>query len=580
MKSKKFTIALLLTLIVFFSFLLRTYNQHNWLYFKMDQSRDAMLVAHALDNGLGYLPLLGPRAGATEVDNGYLRLGPAFYYFQYFSGLITGSRSPDVFAYPDLFFSLTTILLLYFFLRLYFQRYVSILLTIMYAFSFLVIQYSRFAWNPNSLLFFTLLSFYGMLRFYSEEKVRKKYLWLSLWSMGLAIGSQLHFFGFFCLLAISGLFVLIKSKIWKKESMNAFRNRKTVKTILSFAGTAIIIFALFYIPVIASDIIKKGENSKNFFQAISSKPDNKPLISKIKENTEEQVKYYCIISTANCYKGDAYDSPVYSIFTLIILISGFGSLLYFLRKEKNNNFILLILLWVSVFFALTIPTAFQLRPRFFIFVFPIPFIFLGFLFKLIEKKKLFYYALAGATTGLILILNISGTLAWFNEQKMSQLEDATADRTLILKTKDGVTLGQLERAADYIYEKRRSDKTIYYYVKPEHVMPLKYLFYLKNDPTLNYSPIKFNGDPEAQFFAVVPSHRGIEPIEEKYGKDFIVLNHESFGQIAAYEISFNNREIKNDFRFNKERNPTDRLFWKDIFSPEKRGEVTEINDVE
>ena len=55
---------------------LRVWHFHDWLFFKMDQARDASTIQHAFLNGPGWLPLLGPKAGGTSAN-----LGPVFYYF-------------------------------------------------------------------------------------------------------------------------------------------------------------------------------------------------------------------------------------------------------------------------------------------------------------------------------------------------------------------------------------------------------------------------------------------------------------------------------------------------------------------
>jgi len=219
LSQNKFFIGIVLGCIVFLAFFVRIYNLHDWQYFKMDQGRDAQLVSHAINEGPGMLPLLGPRAGATAVDNGFLRLGPAYYYFQYLSGVIFNSTDPEIFAYPDLFFSLLAIILLYFFTNLYFSKNTSLLIAMMYAFSFIIIEYSRFAWNPNSLQFFVLLTFFGLLKFLNTEKIKTKLVWLVIWAMAMAIGSQLHFFGFFVLVGVSGLFILLRSEFWKKKKI-------------------------------------------------------------------------------------------------------------------------------------------------------------------------------------------------------------------------------------------------------------------------------------------------------------------------------------------------------------------------
>ena len=67
-----------LVTIVLLAIFVRGWMFSELLTFKMDQARDITLVQEAYDNGVGELPLLGPRAAKT-----YLRLGPIFYYFEF-----------------------------------------------------------------------------------------------------------------------------------------------------------------------------------------------------------------------------------------------------------------------------------------------------------------------------------------------------------------------------------------------------------------------------------------------------------------------------------------------------------------
>lgn len=568
-----------LLLILATSFFLRTYNFRDWLYFKMDQARDANLISHAIEQGPGLLPLLGPRAGATEVDNGYLRLGPIFYYFQYLSGKIFNSTEPEVYAYPDLFFSLATIPLLYLFLKIYFSRNMSLLVTMMYSFSFIIIQYSRFAWNPNSLQFFTILTFFSLLKTLSENSRKKRLVWIALWSLALAIGSQLHFFGFFALAAISGLLILFHFQIWNKSNFKKIFEFRFFKTILMHASIAVVVFAFIYMPVIISDVVRKGENAQNFFQALGSKPSNKPFLSKITKNFDENTKYFCLITTAFCNEGDAKENPVPAVLTLTLFASGIFLAVSAFRKTNDlgkKNFLALLLIWLSVFFILTIPVAFQLRPRFFILVFAVPFILIGVLFDFF-KNRLSKYSpyLIAIFSVLIMGSNFYGTLDWFGEQKNSQLKDVEIDRTLILKTKDGVTLGQLQRAADFMYSKKKDGATIYFYVKPEHVQPIKYLLSRKKDETLKYFPLTINDDPNAQYFAIIPSHSGLDPFVKKYGNDVKTVSQKNLGQIAIFELDFPSRPVNKNFRFNEKASATDRVFWRDIFGKENTENITE-----
>lgn len=567
--EKKFVVPTIIFIIMAGAFAVRFYHFHDWLYFKMDQSRDAFLIGNAVKNGPEYLPLLGARAGATEVSRGFLRLGPAFYYFQYLSGVLFNSTKPDVFAYPDLFFSLLTIPLLYVFSRLYFSRQNSILIAAMYSFSFIIIQYSRFAWNCNSLQFFAILSFYGLLRFLNEPDAKKSYRWLALWSLGMAVGSQLHFFGFFGLVGISGLLILISSEIWEKRRLRTIISKAYLSQLSKYVLVALGVFMIIYAPVIISDTMKHGENSLNFIEALHTKPAPQPLIQKITKNITEEMRYYTLILSSYVYGDNKNLNAAVSLSVLALMLAGLGLTVQNLRKKKleknQKNFLYLVLIWTGIFFILSIPVAFQLRPRFFILVFALPFTLLGIIFEFLDRSiKKYSIFLSISLSVSVLLSNATGTAAWFSELKTSELKHAAIKRSLILKSKDGVMLGHLEKAAQWIYSQKRPGARIYYYVKPEHVKPVKYLLH-EIDPDTVALPLKINGDPQAQFFAITPSHRGTKPLEDKFKQTFNIVSMERIGQINVWEISFTDQNVNSNFRFNRDHGTTDRLYWKDVF---------------
>ncbi len=548
----------------------RTYTFDDWLYFKMDQSRDALLISNAVLNGPQYLPLLGARAGAVALKHGFLRLGPIFYYFQYASGVLFNSTEPYVYAYPDLLFSILAIPLVFLLAGLYFSKRNALLITAMYAFSFIIIQYSRFAWNPNSLQFFLLLSFYGLLRFLNEPDGRRRKWWLIMWATGITIGSQLHFFGFFSLVGISGLLFITHFRLWKKESIVACVKKETLKKIALYSGIALLVFSFFYTPVFISEYYKNGQNTKNFIEALGSKAEKKPFADKLVKTVTENAKYYCLVTTSQCYGGSmTAELPALSVTALIFLA---GAVLIFrnLRKktltDTQQDFLVLIIAWVAVFTILTVPVAFQLRPRFYIVVFAVPFILLGLVFEYLDEKLKRTHAIAIALllTAGIVGWNTYGTYAWFKEQAKSQKSDFTVKRTLILKAKDGVTLGQLKGVTDWMYARHKEGSTLYYYVKPEHVRPIEFLFYSKHDASLRSATMTNKTDADAQFFAVTPAKNGLAPVTKKFGTDITAIDSKQFGQLMVYELNFPNRIVE-EYKFNKAKTNTDRVFWKDVF---------------
>lgn len=568
--GKKYWVVMTLFAIVLLSFFVRFYQFDEWLYFKMDQSRDALLIGKAIEEGPGYLPLLGARAGATDLERGFLRLGPAYYYFQYLSGKIFDSTHPSVFAYPDLFFGVAAIPLLYALLRLYFSKRHSLLITAMYAFSFLIIQYSRFAWNPNSLQFFILLSFYGLLRFLNESRPAPKKWWLALFAFGVTIGSQLHFFGFFSLVGISALLILFHMGIWKRGAIADCLTKAALRKFASFAVVALSVFLVLYSPVIISDSMEGWQNTKNFVEALGSKAEKRPILEKVKKDVLENLNYYCLLTTSSCYNGDMKAHALPIALSTLVMLSGLALAIRKLRTEVDplrRNFLMLSLLWFAVFSILTLPVAFQLRPRFYIVVFALPFIFLGFLYEFLEERCGKRGAIAAfLLTLVILSLNARGTMLWFGEQATAQHTITDTKRTLILKNKDGVTLGQLQGATDWMYSRYEPGSNLYYYVKPEHVRPINFLLVEKKDPSLRFTTMKMNQDPHAQFFAITPAKNGIAPFTKKYKTEAEIIASEQFGQLMVFELRIPGRITASDFKWKSGGGGDDRFYWKDVFT--------------
>ena len=571
MKKNIFTwTGLALFIVIVVAIFVRTYKFDDWLYFKMDQSRDAILMSKAINEGPQYLPLLGARAGAVKLKHGFLRLGPAFYYFEYVAGKLFNSTEPYVLAYPDLFFGILAIPMLFFLAKLYFSQRNSLLIATMYAFSFIIIQYSRFSWNPNALQFFLLLSFYGLLRMLNESNEKKRRWWIALWAFAATIGSQLHFFGFFTLLGVSGLLIGFHHQLWKLAKIKILLQRELLKKMTGYAAIALAVFLFLYTPVIISDVFKKGENTHNFFEAMGSKPSKDSFWEKISKDVKENAKYYCLVTTSQCYGSSIKKEGPALLVTGLILLAGLSLSVRGLRKKTNllqRDFLAMLLIWVGVFSILTIPVAFQLRPRFFIVVFAIPFIFLGLAFEFFEEKlkKEQAIALALLLTAGIVGWNSHGTYAWFKEQASSQKKALEVKRTLILKAKDGVTLGQLQGVTDWMYGRRKEGWTLYYYVKPEHVRPIDFLLLEKKDKNLNFVTMRIDQNPKAQFFAIVPAKNGLEDLAAKYGRDISVIASQQFGQLMVSEIDFPTRIVSGDFKFKKTKDSEDRIFWKDVF---------------
>ncbi len=319
---------------VFLVLAVRLWSFGDLLTFKMDQARDIKLIEEAYDGGIGELPLLGPRAAKT-----YLRLGPIFYYFEYLAMLIFGDQ-PWLVAVPDLIFSILTIPLFYYFLRQAFNKKVSFLTTVVFASSFFLNQYGRFAWNPNSIPFWSLLYFLGLyklvhgspLRHPTSPKLRgtRGFVgqaqftvhgdgkWLLVAVVGYGVASQLHFTAMLAYPLIGVLFVLAVA-FWESQKENGLKEEKGVsknKKILSidyltiqglgkfvwrlWRGIgwkywlgAVAILGVMYLPMVLSEVYTHGDNWVQFKYALSGrgKPEF-PLSAKIIQSVKLHSEYF------------------------------------------------------------------------------------------------------------------------------------------------------------------------------------------------------------------------------------------------------------------------------------------------
>ncbi len=415
----------------------RTYNFHDWLHFKGDSFRDAILVSHSIIDGPAFLPLLGPRAGGTQ-----LHLGAIFYYFQYISGTIFQSTSPVVLAFPDLFLSIMAIPLFFLMLRRYFSKKISLILTAMLATCYMAVEYGRFAWNPNSTPFFTILFLYSLLKAYDSENNRQ-YAWLAISGGALAIASQLHFSAFLGLPIIFILFVILN---WKKSKKIIFSWR----SLLIFFGTIFV----FYIPVIIFEVVTHGKNTFLFFDAVNGKSSNRGLWKNIVQETKMFSKYFLWIG-AGVFEGKWWQE----LASKFLVFAGIAANLFLFKKEtdeKKKRFLLLTFIFMLVYLVLYFLLAFEIeKSRFFLPLIIMPFILVGYLALLAGKTK--FKKTSNFFIGIFIIALIFGNarsiMTWFSEMKESETERETSYKVLTEKDKSfWWTWGRFEKAADYMDE--------------------------------------------------------------------------------------------------------------------------------
>lgn len=440
---------------------MRVYNFSDWLHFELDQARDARIISGAVNDGIGNLPLLGPRAAGT-----FLRLGPTFYYLEYASAKIFGGTPPAI-AYSILFFSILTLPLFYFFCRRYFSKNISMGLLFLFSVSLFMIIYSRFAWNPNMIPFFSLLTFYSLLRVV-DRKEKRKNVWMFIFAITLSIVTQLHFLALVSITAISFIFLVVK------------RPKLKLKTWL----ISLLIVLIFYSPVIINDIKTRGDNVKEFIEAVTGKSNDEKhtLIEKIVRNwTNHSVGYFLVLSgneKAELFKlrqlkplgfdiqcdQDCRDNLLFGFIALVIYTLGAILLIRNLIKEKDvskKDFLLLNTIWFFASLVFFIPLAFKTSPRFYLITAPLAFIFLGFIIRFFSNKIENKNKKLGLLLIIILFFVVSNLFfinERFNQLRRAVSEDVKINPDKILKERARITLEQQYKIVDYmesIYKKNK-----------------------------------------------------------------------------------------------------------------------------
>jgi len=448
-KISKSTLIILMILAV--GIFLRAYHFSDWLKFNSDQARDADVVRNMIENG--NIPLLGPVAGGT-----LFQLGPAFYYFQYLSAKIFGA-TPDKMAYSDLFFGILSIPLLYLLARQYFEKNISLILSALYAVAYFTVQYSRFAWNPNSAQFFSMLFVYSIVRLWNDQS-NKKWIWLFLAGISLGIGMQLH-----TLLLFGMPFALffLALYLWKN---------KRIKLI----GVGVVIFIAVFLnsTQIMSEIKTRGSNYWEFKQALLKKSSNQNPLWKnalfimscqAQANVKILVPYAnqesCDFPLADKYfkrlerrMNNSFEwlKHIAKIISVIIFSSG-GYWLLFRKIKKNNEkrefFIILILFNLSLWTVFA-PFGAELSLRYFIILAFMPFLLLGLWLEFILRRNNFQIKfIALIATIVLLAYNLFFCLLIFHNYS----------RNIPGNMIDG-TANQAETIADYIIEKSGNAKKI------------------------------------------------------------------------------------------------------------------------
>jgi hypothetical protein len=553
---------------------LRVFHFSVWMPFELDQARDVFVIYDAVHGGIDHLPLLGPQARGRE-----LFLGPIFYYFGLFASMFFGV-SPEVVALPDLLFSICAIPLFYLFARLFFSRFISTLLTAIVTTSLFLVMYGRFAWNPNGMFFWSLLTFYGLLRAYEQKTFHVK--WFIVFMCGISVLTQLHFIGFIVapLVAVAYM-VMVRMHI-------PFR-----MFIIS-----VCIIPLFYMPVIISEVYTHGHNTRMFFSSVAMSEDAESdanvasdlehdIVEKTFRYVQESSTFYWNILSAdnNGRKNIRTDKKNYGYFPLIcdaqckkalphhiFALSSFNislcvflyTLFTFYRKpkevdaeypEKRQRF-LLIFLWLIFGSAFLVLVAYQISPRFFLFL-AVPFLII---FGVLLEKMLRWGTYGKMVICIIVVAFITTNLimSWQYFSAIDQAQtiiDPVKWHDIAMNRDDIVTLSQLRMAGEFIESAKDAQEPFIVVGDNRYARALYYIVTIEQGDDHAVCYMKRGGfevaDTRGITYFVLAKTASTVQINAEMLATHSIQEQKSFGTIALYKLVPHERSAVTDSFFSR-----------------------------
>ena len=370
----------------------RFYHIMDYMTFLGDEGRDVLIVYKILH---GDLTLLGPTASV-----GGFFLGPIYYYFMA-PFLWLFNYNPVGPAIMVALFGIATVWLIYKVGKEFFGSSVGLIAAGLYAISPLVVTYSKSSWNPNLMPFFSLLTLY--LIYKALQKNNIKLLLISGFLFGITM--QLHYLALFLGVIIS-IYILIYKFTYSK---NDFFRKSIGQYVYIFLG-----FIVGWVPFLAFEVRHGFLNIISIFNFIFHSGDTggSGRFFEIINNVFFRVFGRLVANFPPSEKISSWPKinvGLWSYATLVLGMVSIGFLLfkYFKAyKARSLDFakLSLILVWFIVGVGLF---GFYKKPiydYYFGFMFPLPFLIVGFFLKNLWQKK------AGKVIAILIFLII----VWLN----------------------------------------------------------------------------------------------------------------------------------------------------------------------
>lgn len=317
-----------------------------------DEGRDALIVKRMIVDHR--FTLLGP---ITSV--GLMHLGPMYYYFM-IPFLWASNLNPVGPAIMVALFSLATTVLIWKMCQEFLGTRAANLAALFYTLSPFVITYSHSSWNPNILPFFALCIVYSLVKAIHTKKIT----WLFVAGLNFGIAIQLHYVAL--VFVFIGLVYLFTTRVFP-----------LLKSIFTVAGGVFVTF----LPFVIFEIRHSFINTKTIYDFVTRTGNEKTfsIMQPISSFWDLFVRLFWRLLTIE----SAQLAKAVGVFLLL-------GVLYQYKNEINKKtklFLQALLVWIGVGLLVLSLYSGNVYDYYLMFVFPLPFIFLGLVFANISKKN-------------------------------------------------------------------------------------------------------------------------------------------------------------------------------------------------
>ena len=385
-----------------------------------DQGRDAIIIKRIITGE--HFPAIG---APTSVGQVYL--GPFYYYF-IAPWLLLFKFQPIGLAFGVAVYSSFYLLVNYFIVKELFNKRISLISTLFLSFSSVLIDFSRFSWNPNLLPLFVLLTIYFAIKSLQTNK------WHYFFLLGafLSFSIQLHYLALFLIPAIGIIFLSSLYKKSVKQLISQFHN--FLISVLSFI--------IFSSPLIIFDLRHNFLNSKLFLALFKSSGTS--FASKI--NSFFDSFYYL-----NFY---SFNINLNKFFIYVLLVFLFIILFTLIKKSSNLKTFLLIFFITIVGMSLYNGPK---HPHYFGILFPLYFVIISY----------FLASLNQSSFGKIMIVFFISGYIFLNFQKY-----------YFLRNQPNNQIAHAEKVAQFLDKKIGKEK-FNFAVQPDGDPEDAYLYFLE-----------------------------------------------------------------------------------------------------